>query len=125
MFCLIKYSQKKILISSSSVSSLSAFSAISSLLSKLFVFEIYYFNLLFYIGQNVVLILFLLQITFYYQKKELLVIFLSIIFCNIISLYTGDSKFFLITSLTFLIVGYYKYNLKKYLVRLQNLLMHI
>ena len=111
-----KYSQKKNLISSSSVSSLSAFSAISSLLSKLFVFEIYYFNLLFYIGQNVVLILFLLQITFYYQKKELLVIFLSIIFCNIISLYTGDSKFFLITSLTFLIVGYYKYNLKKFLL---------
>ena len=108
------YRHKKNLISFFSVGSLSAFSAISTLLSKLFIFEIYYFNLLFYIGQNVVLILFLLQITFNYQKKELLVIFLSIIFCNIISLYTGDSKFFLITSLTFLIVGYYKCNLQKF-----------
>lgn len=111
-----KKHDRKNLISFFSVSSLSTFSLISTLLSKLFVFEFYYFNLLFYVGQNVVLILFLLQTTFNYQKKELLVIFLSIIFCNIISLYTGDSKFFLITLFVFLIIGYFKCNLKKFLL---------
>jgi len=87
----------------------------STLLSKLFIFEIYYLNLGFYIGQQAVLILFLLYSTLDYQKKDLVIIFISIIFCNIISLYTGDSKFFLITLLILLIVGYCRFTFKKFI----------
>ncbi len=107
---------KKHLFSSFLITSMSIFSVISTVLSKLFVFEIYYLNLFFYIGQNIVLILFLLHTTFNFQKKELIVIFFSIVFCNIIALYTGDSKFFLVTTFTFFIVGYFKYSLKKNLL---------
>ena len=91
------------------------FSVMSTLLSKLFIFEIYYLNLGFYIGQQAVLILFLLYSTFDYQKKDLVIIFISIIFCNILSLYTGDSKFFLITLLVILIVGYCRFTVKKFI----------
>ncbi len=91
-----------------------SFSVVSTLLSKLFVFEIYYFNLLFYIGQQTSLILFLLCSTLNFKKKELVIIFISIILCNILSLYSGDSKLFLITLLIFLIVGYCKFSFKKF-----------
>lgn len=111
-----KKNDKKNLINFFSVCSFSAFSVISSFLSKLFIFENYYLNLFFYIGQNIVLILFLLHTTFNFKRKEIIVIFFSIALCNIIALYTGDSKFFLITTFTFFIVGYFKYNLKKNLL---------
>jgi len=91
------------------------FSIMSTLLSKLFIFEIYYLNLGFYIGQQAVLILFLLYSTFDYQKKDLVIIFISIIFCNILSLYTGNSNFFLITLLILLIVVYYRFTFKKFI----------
>jgi cytochrome bd-type quinol oxidase subunit 2 len=48
---------------------LSLISAFSTLLSRFFVFEFYYFNLIFYIAQHIVLILLLLSSLFSYQKK--------------------------------------------------------
>ena len=45
------------------------FSTVSTFFSKLFVFEIYYFNLLFYIGQQASLVLFLFYSTLDFKKR--------------------------------------------------------
>ena len=77
-------------------------------------FEIYYFNLLFYIGQQAAFVLFLFYSTLDFKKKELVIIFISIILNNILSLYSGDSKLFLITLLIFMLVGYFRFSFKKF-----------
>ena len=94
---------------------LSLISAFSTLLSRFFVFEFYYFNIIFYIGQHIILILLLLSSLFSYQKKEFVTIFTSIIFCNILALYTGDSKYFLLTGLICIIIGWFKFSLRKFI----------
>ncbi len=93
----------------------SSFSILSTLISKLFILDLYYFNLLFYISQHLILILVLLNTTVNYRKKELMIIYLSLVLCNLICLYSGDSKFFLITLITFIIVVFSKLNFKKFL----------
>jgi len=94
---------------------LSLISAFSTLLSRFFVFEFYYFNLIFYIGQHIVLILLLLSSLFSYRKKEFVTIFTSIIFCNILALYTGDSKYFLLTALIIMMIAWLKLSFRKFL----------
>ena len=93
----------------------SSFSVLSTFISKLFILDLYYFNLLFYICQHLILILVLLNTTINYRKKELIIIYLSLILCNLICLYSGDSKFFLITLITFIIIVFYKLSFKKFL----------
>ena len=94
---------------------LSLISVFSTLLSRFFVFEFYYLNLIFYIGQHIVLILLLLCALFSYQKKEFVTIFISLIFCNILALYTGDSKYFLVTALICIMIGWLKFSFRKFL----------
>lgn len=94
---------------------ISFFSVLSTFISKLFFFNLYYYNLLFYIGQHFILILILLNSTINFKKKELIIIFFSLVICNLISLYSGDSKFSLITLIIFLIITFFKNNLKKFL----------
>ena len=76
---------------------ISLFSILSTFISKLFILDLYYYNLLFYIGQHFILILMLLNTTINYRKKDLIIIYFSLFLCNLICLYSGDSKFFLIT----------------------------
>jgi len=94
---------------------LSLISVFSTLLSRFFVFEFYYLNVIFYIGQHIVLILLLLCTLFSYQKKEFVTIFTSLIFCNILALYTGDSKYFLLTALICIMIGWLKFSFRKFL----------
>tara|TARA_Y100001970_G_C14236529_1_gene862165 strand:- start:1227 stop:2693 length:1467 start_codon:yes stop_codon:yes gene_type:complete len=94
---------------------ISLFSILSTFISKLFILDLYYYNLLFYIGQHFILILMLLNTTINYRKKDLIIIYFSLFLCNLICLYSGDSKFFLITLITFIIIVSYKFSLKKFL----------
>jgi len=111
-----KHQRNKIIkIEFLTIISICFFSILSTFISKLFVFNLYYYNLLFYIGQHFILILILLNSTINFKKKEFIIIIFSLVICNLISLFSGDSKFFLISLIIFLIIIFFKMNLKKFL----------
>ena len=91
-------------------------SLLCTILSKLYYFNNYYFNLLFYIGQHAGLIIFSIATSYNNNKIKIIFILVTVILCNLICLYTGDSKFFLVSILIIFIITYYKLSLKNFLI---------
>jgi hypothetical protein len=111
----IKQKNKIVKIEFLTIILVSLISILSTFISKLFFFNLYYLNLLSYISQHLILILVLLNTTINYRKKELIIIYSSLFLCNLICLYSGDSKFFLVTLIILIIIVLYKFSFKKFL----------